>query len=186
MLPPARTEDTLRWSTLPLALALPLLLAGSPVAAQADAPAPANQNVISANPFLLIAAWFNAEYERAVTATSTVGARVSTLSIGIDDPEGDNDAEYSSGRVFWRYYPKVAFEGLYFGLDAGVTSLDDGDETHTVLGGGFELGYNWLLGRRKGFYLSLGAGADRPFGGDLGDASAVIPTVRIINVGVAF
>jgi len=170
-------------------LAFPLVLAPGPLAAQVEQadPSPAHLNVISANPFLLIAAWFNAEYEHAVSATSTLGARVSTLSIGIDaDLEGDDDADYFSGRVFWRYYPKVAFEGFYFGLDAGVTGLDETGDAHTVMGGGFELGYSWLLGSRKGFYLSLGVGADRLFGGDLGDASAVIPTVRIINVGVAF
>jgi hypothetical protein len=144
------------------------------------------RNVISANPFLLIAAWFNAEYERSVTGNSTVGARVSTLTIGLDDSVDDDNADYYSGRVFWRYYPTRAFTGFYFGLDLGFTGLEETGDSHTVAGAGFELGYNWLLGARRNFYLSLGIGADRLFGGDLGDASAVIPTVRIINVGFAF
>jgi hypothetical protein len=51
---------------------------------------------------------------------------------------------------------------------------------------GFELGYNWLLGARKKLYLSFGAGADRLFGSDLEGITVVIPTVRIVNIGIAF
>jgi hypothetical protein len=144
------------------------------------------RNVISANPFLLVAGWFNAEYERVISGTSSVGVRFSALSIGIDDGDGDDDAEYYSGRGFWRYYPSGANGGFFFGLDLGLTGLEETGDSHTVLGAGFELGFNWLLGARRNFYISLGAGADRLFGGDLGDASAVIPTVRIVNIGFAF
>jgi hypothetical protein len=63
---------------------------------------------------------------------------------------------------------------------------DDTGDSGTVFGAGFELGYNWLLGAKKQLYVSLGAGADRLFGADLEDVSVVIPTVRIINVGIAF
>jgi hypothetical protein len=112
---------------------------------------------------------------------------MSTLSLGVDDDgPGDDDANYYSGRGFWRYYPNGAYAGFYFGLDLGVTGLEENDDSHTVVGAGFELGYNWLLGRRRNFYISLGAGADRLFGGDLGGASAVIPTIRIVNIGIAF
>jgi hypothetical protein len=166
-----------------------ILSAAAPGAVQAqdEMSRAAGRNVLSANPFLLIATWFNAEYERVISATSTVGVRLSTVSIGFGDSiDGDDDADYYSGRGFWRYYPNGAPAGFYFGFDAGVTSLDESGESHTVLGAGFELGYNWLLGARRNFYISLGAGADRLFGGDIGDASAVIPTVRIVNIGVAF
>jgi hypothetical protein len=172
------------------ALLLPGILAvATPgaVHAQDDMSRAAGRNVLSANPFLLIATWFNAEYERVISATSTVGVRLSTFSIGVDDGiDGDDDADYYSGRAFWRYYPNGAPAGFFFGFDAGVTGLDESGESHTVLGAGFELGYNWLLGSRRNFYISLGAGADRLFGGDIGDASAVIPTVRIVNIGFAF
>ena len=178
----------MRIAALAVPLALSLLLGPGGVRAQAEAAPPPVplRNVVSANPFLLIAAWFNAEYERAVSSTSTVGARVSTLTIGLNDDVSDDDAVYRSGRLFWRYYPKAAFDAFYFGLDLGITSLDDGEETNAVFGGGFELGYNWLLGQRRSFYISIGVGADRLFGGDLGDASAVIPTIRIVNIGLAF
>lgn len=171
-------------------LVLAILSAAAPGALQAqdDISQAAGRNVVSANPFLLIATWFNAEYERVISTTSTVGVRLSTVSIGVDDGDidGDNDADYFSGRAFWRYYPSGAPGGFFFGFDAGVTGLDESGESHTVMGAGFELGYNWLLGTRRNFYISLGAGADRLFGGDLGDASAVIPTVRIVNIGIAF
>jgi hypothetical protein len=170
-------------------LLLAILSTAAPRAVQAqdEMSRAAGRNVLSANPFLLIATWFNAEYERVISATSTVGVRLSTVSIGVDDElDGDNDADYFNGRAFWRYYPSGAPAGFFFGFDAGVTGLDESGESRTVLGAGFELGYNWLLGSRRNFYISLGAGADRLFGGDLGHASAVIPTVRIVNIGIAF
>jgi len=143
-------------------------------------PAAPVHDVLSANPFLLISEWFNAEWEHGLTTTSTAGVRVSRLDLG------DPDVTYTSIRGFWRYYPDGAFEAFFFGFDGGVTSFDESGGSHTVLGAGFELGYNWLLGDRRSFYVSLGAGADRLFAGDLGDASAVIPTVRLINIGIGF
>jgi len=176
----------MRWPVLAVMLACPLLFAPAKARAQAPAPQlPALRNVVSANPFLLIATWFNAEYERAISGTSSVGVRASTWTIDDDSPDGDN-IDYYSGRAFWRYYPTAVFEEFYFGLDFGITRLDDGGDRHSVLGAGFELGYNWLLGQRHNFYISIGAGADRLFSGDLGDASAVIPTIRIVNIGLAF
>jgi hypothetical protein len=170
-----------------LAILFSLLIAIGPVQAGAQTEdLPALRNVISANPFLLIATWFNAEYERVATSSSSIGIRLSTLSLDVDDSLTDEEADYYSGRAFWRYYPSGAPGKFFFGLSAGVTSLEETGEAHTVFGGGFELGYNWLLGRRRNFYVSLGAGADRLFGGDLGGASAVIPTVRIINIGFSF
>jgi hypothetical protein len=170
-----------------LLLAIMSATAPSALHAQDDVSRAAGRNVVSANPFLLIATWFNAVYERVVSATSTVGVRLSTFSIGVEvGIDGDDDADYFNGRAFWRYYPNGAPDGFFFGFDAGVTGLDESGDSHTVMGAGFELGYNWLLGSRRNFYISLGAGADRLFGGDLGDASAVIPTIRIVNIGIAF
>jgi len=183
---PTNRRITMRWPVLALTLALPLVTLPAHASAQAPAPPmPALRNVVSANPFLLIATWFNAEYERAVSGTTSVGVRASSLDLGDDGSDG-SDIKYYSGRAFWRYYPTAVFEQFYFGLDLGITSLRESGDTHTVLGAGFELGYNWLLGQRHNFYISIGAGADRLFSGDLGDASAVIPTVRIVNIGLAF
>jgi hypothetical protein len=178
----------MRLARMAVPLILPLLLVPGHALAQAEAaPPPVLRNVVSANPFLLIAAWFNAEYERAVSATTTVGGRISTVSLGDDsDFEDGGDFDYTSGRLFLRYYPKAAFNSFYFGVDAGLTGVSGGDESETVAGAGFELGYNWMLGQRRNFYISIGAGADRLFGGDLEDSSVVIPTIRIVNIGFAF
>jgi hypothetical protein len=167
----------LRW------VAVALVVAASPVRVSAQSQAGETkplQDVISANPFLLIAEWFNAEWEHRRSSTTTLGVRVSRFDTD------DSDVTYFSIRGFWRYYPDGAFEKFFFGFDGGVTSLDDSGDTSTVFGAGFELGYNWLMGARRTFYVSLGAGADRLFGGDLHDASAVIPTLRLVNVGIRF
>jgi hypothetical protein len=171
----------MRWGRRWVLYGLLLGLAPAHAAGQErNGPTAPVHDVLSANPFLLISEWFNAEWEHGLTSTSTAGARVSRLDLG------DPDATYSSVRGFWRYYPDGAFEKFFFGFDGGVTSLQESGDRHTVLGAGFELGYNWLLGARRNFYVSLGAGADRLFAGDLGDASAVIPTVRLVNVGIGF
>jgi hypothetical protein len=167
-----------RWWVV-IALGAGLVPGRAAAQAEAGAAVPV-RNVLSANPFLLISKWFNAEWEHGLSPTSTAGVRVSRVDIG------DPDVTYFSGRAFWRYYPNGAFEKFFFGFDGGVTSLDDAGDTSTVLGAGFELGYNWMLGARRNFYVSLGAGADRLFAGDLGDASAVIPTVRLVNIGIGF
>lgn len=169
----------MRSGVLGIVLALSVMLVPGRVAAQTESvPQRDKVDVLSANPFLLIAAWFNVEWEHQYSPTGTAGVRVSRVDI-------DNDA-YFSGRAFWRYYPNGAFEGFYFGLDGGVTDLKESDTHHTVMGLGFELGYDWLLGDQRTFYVSLGAGADRLFGGDLGGASTVMPTVRLVNIGVRF
>lgn len=166
-----------RWVAFTLAMAvIPMR-----VSAQAEAgETKPLQDVISANPFLLLAEWFNAEWEHGLSTTTTMGVRFSRFD------SGDPDVTYFSVRGFWRYYPDGAFEGFFFGFDGGLTSLDDSGDTHTVLGAGFEMGYDWLLGARRTFYISLGAGADRLFAGDLGDASAYLPTLRLVNIGVRF
>ena len=155
-----------------------VLLACAPFRSSAQDAIP-HKNVISANPFLLIAEWFNGEFERTIGLESTVGVRASTIKI--------DDGRYLNARAFYRYYPSGALNKFYLGIDAGITTVDDlENESHTVGGAGFELGYNWLLGSRKKLYLSLGAGADRLFGSGLEDFTVVIPTVRVLNVGIAF
>ena len=140
-----------------------------------------HSNVISLNPFLFIGGWYNAEFEHSVSPNTTLGARGSLVTL-------DDDVDYVSGRAFVRYYPTTAFRGFFLGIDAGVTSLKEDNDAgdHTVFGAGFELGYNWLLGSQQKLYLSLGAGADRLFGNDLDDFTVVLPTIRIVNVGIAF
>lgn len=49
-----------------------------------------------------------------------------------------------------------------------------------------DLGYSWLIGPKRNVGVSLGIGAERLFGGSLAGASLTIPSVRLVNVGVAF
>ncbi len=63
------------------------------------APVPHNQT-ISANPFGLMVEWFNAEYERKLTNTTTFGVSGSTTAWGAVD--------LTNGNLFFRYYPEGA------------------------------------------------------------------------------
>lgn len=153
----------------------------SAIRAQEPEPTPYKQ-VVSANPFGLLIELFNAEFERAISETSTAGFGGSTFSRGSE--------RYINADVFFRYYPGVgAFQGWAFGGKLGITSVADA----TYFGYGFDVNHSWLLGRQKNFYVGLGFGLKRLVGMD---KSAVdengdelldfIPTFRIINIGYAF
>jgi hypothetical protein len=139
----------------------------------------ANKQVISANPFLLMAEYVNVEFERKHTETRTFG--VSASSAGVDD------AKYRNFQAFYRYYPQGAsLTGFYIGGRGGVHRVSVADHAGHAFGLGFELGYGWLLGAKRNFAISAGAGATRLFGGDLNGASAVVPTLRLVNIGWSF
>lgn len=144
-------------------------------------PPVAQNQVLSANPFLLLWEWVNVEYERKISPTGTVGLAGSWIALD------EGDEEYKSLSAFYRYYPQgAALDGFYFGGRGGVHWVSDQDEDGTAFGLGIELGYNWLLGQNRNFYIGLGVGAIRLFGADLDDGSATIPTIRLVNVGWAF
>ena len=165
------------------------------------------QSVISANPFGLLFQLFNAEYERVISETSTIGFGGSTLRIedetypeppiiGTDewglpiydwanepDPITETD-RYINFDVFWRFYPSGnPLVGWAFGAKLGITSVSD--QTH--LGYGFDLNRSWLLGPEENFYVGLGFGLKRLIGAtEEEDLIPVIPTIRIANVGFIF
>ena len=142
-----------------------------------------HQQVISANPFGLLFEWFNAEYERKVTNTVTAGIQGGWLSLDLDEGEVD----YSNVGGFLRYYPQgAALTGFYVGSRLGVHRVEADDEEATVLGFGIDIGYSWLLGINRAFYIGVGIGANRLFGLDMEDASATLPTIRLMNIGIAF
>jgi hypothetical protein len=149
-----------------------LVLAAEPAAAQ-ETP---RQNVISANPFGLLLELFNAEYERVVGESSTAGVGGSTFFGDVDD--------YINADVFFRFYPSARpLEGWAFGVKAGVTSVTD---VGTYAGVGFDVNHSWVLGKRDNFYVGVGVGMKRLFGGGDELGLEFIPTIRIINVGIAF
>ena len=138
-----------------------------------------HEQIISANPFGLVLGWWNVEFERKITPSSTWGMSGSFLGVdGVD---------FASVNGLWRYYPQgAALTGVYLGARAGVYHGSDAGESHAVFGAGFEVGYTWLLGARRNVGLSLGVGLTRLFGGGEEDWPGVLPNVRLLNVGIAF
>jgi hypothetical protein len=139
----------------------------------------AHKQLISGNPFLIMAKYFNVEYERKHTETRTFG--VSASAFGVDD------TDYRNVQLFYRYYPQgAALTGFYVGGRAGVHRVSHQATDGSAAGVGFELGYSWLLGENRNFAISLGAGATRLFGGSLDDVSLFVPTIRLVNIGWSF
>lgn len=152
-----------------------VMCTASPVEAQ-QAARP-SQQVVSANPFGLLISLFNAEYERRVSESATAGLGGSSYSSSDDD--------YVNADLFFRYYPSgKPFEGWAFGVKAGATKVND---QGTFFGFGFDTNWSWLLGKKDNFYVGAGLGLKRLYGtNDLRSDLKFIPTIRIINIGVAF
>ncbi|NNF39099.1 MAG: hypothetical protein HKN71_10555 [Gemmatimonadetes bacterium] len=132
--------------------------------------------VISANPFGLLLELFNAEYERKLNPTSTLGLGGSFIDL--------DEETYVNFDGFWRYYPQGrVFDGWAFGAKLGLTRVDEG----TYAGFGFDVNRSWLLGPSENFYVGIGFGLKRLVGTDDASFDALfIPTLRIVNVGIAF
>jgi len=143
-------------------------------------PVPHNQ-VISLNPFLILFEWFNGEYERKISTSTTLGVGASHLTL-----EG-GDESYSGLNAFLRYYPQgAALTGFSLGGRFGYHSVSDDDEEGHAYGLGVDLGYSWLLGSERNFYIGIGIGATKLFGNDLEGDRVVIPSLRLVNIGYAF
>lgn len=166
-----------------VAVSVAAVMGAAPAWAQAPpegtrTPVPHKQ-VVSVNPFGLVLRWWNVEYERKITPSSTLGVSGSVL--GVDD------VDFASVTGLWRYYPQgAALTGVFFGARAGVYHGSDVDGSGSAFGVGFEIGYTWLLGARRNVGLSLGAGLTRLVAGDSRDWPAALPTVRLLNIGIAF
>ena len=104
-----------------------------------------------------------------------------TLGLGASFFEADDD-DYVNGDVFFRFYPSGRpLEGWAFGVKAGATSVD----SDTYFGFGFDANWSWLLGKNDNVYVGAGFGLKRLFG-TRDDYIEFIPTLRIINLGIAF
>ena len=189
-------------------------LSGLPLTAQQRAEIQP-RNVISANPFGLLWELFNAEYERVISPTTTIGFGGSTIKnedeiyqdppvIGTDEygypiydwanePETRYEThQYVNFDVFWRFYPGSnrtrtynAPVGWAFGAKMGITAVDGG----TYFGYGFDLNRSFVLGPDDNFYVSLGFGLKRLVGAPQDEDElglSFIPTIRIANVGFIF
>lgn len=110
-----------------------------------------HQHVISGNPLILLAGWFNAEYETKLAEAATIGAAGGWLDL--------DDADYTSLNAFLRFYPQgAAFTGFYLGGRAGIHNVEEDNDSDTVFGIGIDIGYTWLLGPGRSFYVGLGIG----------------------------
>ena len=153
------------------------LCGGSFGEARAQTTESAPRQVISANPFGLILEIFNAEYERIVSQSATAGFGGSFITA--------SDEDYLNGDVVWRFYPSGRpLHGGAFGAKLGLTNVPD---QGTYVGYGFDVNRSWILGVNENFYLGAGFGLKRLVGaGGEGFELEVIPTIRIVNVGIAF
>ena len=178
-------------SSFVVSLAILILgLSGLPLAAQQREDVQP-RNVISANPFGLLLEVFNAEYERVISPTSTIGFGGSTMKTETTDWDIDEveTHQYVNFDVFWRFYPGSnrtrtyrAPVGWAFGVKAGITGV----EGETYLGYGFDLNRSWVLGPNDNFYVGLGIGLKRLVGASQDVDLTLIPTIRIANVGFIF
>jgi hypothetical protein len=140
-----------------------------------------HRQMVSSSPFGLVFRWFNAEYERAITPTTTWGVSGSYFS-----PPGD-DTDFGSANLFYRYYPRgKGFSGFFVGGRGSYYYVSDEVDSGHCFGLGFEIGYTWLLGAKDNFGISLGLGANSLFGGSIEDLPVAIPTIRLFNLGLAF
>ena len=162
------------------ALLVGLALSPLPISGQEEAPAPVpHDQVISGSTLMLLAGWFNAEYEKKLSETMTAGVTSGWLEMDHDD--------YTNLSGFIRFYPQLAsFRGFYVGGRGGFYRVHEGDDSHTALGLGVDVGFAWILGPARSFYVGIGIGADKLIAGDLGGASASVPSVRLVNIGIAF
>ena len=170
-----------------------VLLCASSTEAQPEFRDPTERrHVLSMNPLtMILASWFNGEYERRLTPATTVGLSGSRVSFGGED-------SFVSVNAAFRYYPGgTALRGFYLGPRIGMfrhrygpveygpyeVDVDAAAHKHMFLGVGFELGYAWLVGVEQHLSISLGGGASRGFSGDPDNA---VPMIRLVNVGWAF
>lgn len=156
------------------ATALPLR-AQPPSSPPQPPPTSGTRHVVSANPFGLMFELFNAEYERTVNDSLSAGAGGSFFE------DGDND--YVNADLFVRYYPSGRpLDGWAFGVKAGLTNVGSG----TYPGVGVDVNWSRVMGRRDNFYLGIGFGLKRLLGADASDVVPLVPTIRLVNIGVAF
>ncbi|HEV2147465.1 MAG TPA: hypothetical protein VGR37_08680 [Longimicrobiaceae bacterium] len=180
-------KPTHRWLSAAACAALVALGSASSAAAQ-EAPPPQYRNVLSANPLGLLFEYYNAEYERILTPSTTFGLAGSYITLF-------DEADYFSLDGKYRYYPQAqAFAGFAIGGTLGYAQVSENDvlgnvgsESVSAFSLGVEIDYNWLVGSSRRFYIGTGIGAKRLFGGDVdSDTPVVLPTIRLVNIGFAF
>jgi hypothetical protein len=170
-------------------------------------PVPHNQ-IVSANPFGMLFEWYNAEYERKIGEATTLGVSVSHFTLGEMTnasviarwyPQGAAlDGLFLGARIGGFRRKTRTYEYVY----APPPRPDPANPTrstyyapyptyreHTVVepGIGLEFGYNWLFGAKQQVSIGLGFGVTRLLrSGDDNFVPPVLPSVRLVNIGIAF
>jgi hypothetical protein len=151
------------------------------------------QHIVAVNPFLPLAGYFQAEYERRVQDNLSVALGTSYVAWGRDILNAD---------VKLRLYPQDrALEGVGFAAGLGVARTrekpcEPGSSCTPEFGGGrsitaptfsVEVQHQWLLGASRSTAVTVGGGAKRYFIGDARDIgfTRVLPTGRL-TIGWAF
>jgi hypothetical protein len=173
-----------------LLIAVAFVVFASPAAAQVSGTLTPtdHKNSISTAPISDIMGFVNAEYQRKINETATFGISAGTFEL-------DND-DFANAMVFGRYYPQgAALTGFFVGGRAGVHRVTEYSFDHVNRAGrsvrrarpaiGIDVGYDWLLGTQRRFYIGLGAGGVRLLGGKDSYNLDAYPTARL-NVGFAF
>ena len=177
-----------------------LMLVTTVTAFAQESDPPPRKVVLSTNPILFIFTWYGLELEFAASQRATIGVQGTYFQM--DDQTEDDDPldlvyedTYTVLNAFIRYYPTASFKGFFIGAKGGIYNIkhesESTKEEGTAYGLGVDIGYGWLLGETERISVSIGVGASRLFGGDLDDDDeddvlVVIPSVRLINVGIAF
>jgi hypothetical protein len=159
-------------------VAVLLLAIPHSVQAQDTLPPVSHHQTLSANPFGFPFQWYNAEYERKMSEAFTVGISGSHF----------NQSWESMRRatLFTRFYPqRAALSGIYLGGRAGLMSSRRQGDRKCLSFAGVEIGRSWLVGPSRNVSFSVGVGLDRYFG-EREVTPAVYPSLRFINVGIAF
>jgi hypothetical protein len=157
---------------------------------------PVQANVLSINPFGFLFEWYNLEYEHAFSSTASWAIGVGHINIGDIDDDDDEEIAYTSADVKLRYYPGEAPTKFSAGIAFGYSRVDEEDRVggtvtqrdFDALSIGIDLGYSWLLGRTRQFFIGTGIGAKRlfPIGEDADDDDTYgYPTLRL-SIGYAF
>lgn len=162
-------------------------LLAAPVALRAQEADIAPRAQISISPILALAEVINgeAEYVFSNELSGVFGLGYFTLGDGADE------VRYLATDLKLRFYPNATpLEGFSFSGILGRTSLTDvsTDESGSAFSVGVDLGWSWLFGDTKRWFLGVGLGAKRYFGEETVGTSSIeafLPTGRL-NFGIAF
>lgn len=172
-----------RASLFAAAAAIVLSSSASAQSAEGDRAGLQRRSLISANPIGLLFEWYNGEFERALSNTTSLAVSASTFDF--------DEERYSAIDGIARYYPQArALRGFSVGASAGFVNVDDDydcelceDDSGSSATLGIRGDYVWIIGRDQFFAVAAGVGAKRILSDGLG--TDFLPVGRL-SIGYAF